>query len=66
MWVKLFKKSEERHPKDPRWYNANEEEEGGEDGQRGRQGPDQEVREHDKVYEDCGWTGKASEPMTGS
>lgn len=65
MWVKLFKKSEERHPKDPRWYNASEEEEG-EDGQRGRQGPDQEVREHDQVYEDRGWTGKASEPMTGS
>lgn len=36
VWIKLSKKSKELRPKDPRWYNASDEEEGVEDGQRGR------------------------------
>lgn len=47
VWIKLSKKGKELHPKDPRWHNASDEEEGVEDGQRGRQGPDLEVRECD-------------------
>lgn len=28
VWIKLSKKSKELHPKDPRWHNASDEEEG--------------------------------------
>lgn len=38
--------SQELHPKDPRWYKASDEEEGIEDGQRGRQGSEQEIGQH--------------------
>lgn len=35
VWIKLSKKSKEQSPKDPRWYNASDEEGVGDD-QRGK------------------------------
>lgn len=49
LWIKLSKKRDKLHANGPRGYKACDGEEEAGDGQRGRQGPDERVREHYQV-----------------